>query len=147
MASLISRLPERELQRVARFGIVGLSGTLLDFGMLIALKNLGLPTLLAAALSYSGGILNNFTWNARWTYADQGQAQPGNQLWKFTLISLGGLGINQLALLALEPLFGKLFMDHSTAYLPAKIIGTGVVMVWNYLGNRLWTFRVRPTVD
>jgi putative flippase GtrA len=26
-------------------------------------------------------------------------------------------------------------------YLIAQVIATGIVLIWNFLGNRIWTFR------
>ena len=57
--------------RFGRFALVGALGTGLDMGLLLLLTAAGLPTLPANVISYSAGIVNNYTWNRRWTFADR----------------------------------------------------------------------------
>ena len=140
MSILTPTLNRNEPQRFFRFLVVGLSGTILDFGALITLKWLGMGTLLAATLSFSVGVVNNFTWNYHWTYADAHKGQLGVQFGQFVLVSALGLGINNLCVLSLESLASAWMPDPSLAYLPAKVAATGVVVFWNYFANRYWTF-------
>ena len=145
MSTFTSTLNRNEIQRFLRFLVVGLSGTILDFGLLIGLKWLGMGTLLAATLSFSAGVINNFTWNYYWTYADAQGERLGLQLGQFALVSALGLGINNLCVLSLESLSTAWMPDPSLAYLPAKIVATGVVVFWNYFANRYWTFNNKFT--
>ena len=133
-------MTHNEVKRFSRFMIVGVSGTLIDFGLLIGLKWLGLGTLLAATLSFSVAVVNNFTWNYRWTYADAQDKNPKIQLGQFVLVSVLGLAINNVCLLSLEYLATTWMPDPSLAYLPAKVAATGTVALWNYFANRFWTF-------
>lgn len=141
MSTLTSTLNRNEIQRFFRFLVVGLSGTLLDFGTLIALKWLGMGTLLAATLSFSAGLVNNFIWNYHWTYADIQSKQLGLQFGQFALVSGLGLALNNICVLSLESLSAALVPDPSLAYLPAKVAATAVVVFWNYFANRYWTFK------
>lgn len=140
MATLTTPLPNKEITRFARFLTVGALGTLIDFGILTVLKLAGLPTLLANSLSFTAGLLNNFTWNRLWTFADSVKANWRRQLAQFTLVSLVGLALNNLIVLSLEGVFSEWF-GAQWAYLPAKVIATGVVVFWNYFANRMWTFK------
>ena len=130
-----------EIQRFFRFLVVGLSGTILDFGILITLKWLGMGTLLAATLSFSAGLVNNFIWNYHWTYSDFHHDRPARQFGQFALVSGLGLALNNLCVLSLESLAAAWMPDPSLAYLPAKAAATGVVVFWNYFANRHWTFK------
>jgi putative flippase GtrA len=134
-------LPSKEWTRFARFLTVGALGTFLDFGLLTALKAIGLPTLPANSLSFSAGVLNNFTLNSRWTFADRRNENWRAQFIQFLLVSLAGLAINNVILLLLEAPLGALIGDAAWGYAPAKMIATGVVVFWNYFANRNWTFR------
>ncbi len=78
----------KELQRISRFLTVGAVGTLLDFGLLTVLKLTGLPTILANSLSFTAGLLNNFTWNRLWTFNDKIQNDWRRQFAQFTLVRL-----------------------------------------------------------
>jgi len=131
----------KELQRISRFLTVGAVGTLLDFGLLTVLKLAGLPTIFANSLSFTAGLLNNFTWNRLWTFNDKIQNDWRRQFAQFTLVSLFGLVLNNLIVLSLESVLGNILGQPDWGYLPAKVIATGVVVFWNYFANRMWTFK------
>ena len=144
MATLSHPLPNKELTRFSRFLTVGALGTLLDFGLLTMLKLAGLPTLFANSLSFTAGLINNFTWNRLWTFRDAAQANWQKQLVQYALVSLVGLALNDLLVLSLETVLGTWLGQPAWGYLPAKVVATGVVVFWNYFANRTWTFRVTP---
>ncbi|MBI3162026.1 MAG: GtrA family protein [Chloroflexi bacterium] len=141
MTTLSGTSTSREMERFSRFLAVGAVGTVLDFSLLTLLKLAGLPTLLANTLSFSTGLVNNFTWNRLWTFNDIIQPNWRKQLAQFTVVSLVGLALNNLIVLSLEGIFGSLLGQPDWGYLPAKVIATGVVVFWNYFANRMWTFR------
>ena len=141
MATLSTPLPKQEVTRFTRFLTVGAVGTLLDFSILTLLKLAGLPTLAANSLSFTAGLLNNFTWNRLWTFCDSLKTDWCEQLAKFTLVSLVGLALNNLIILSLEDIFGIILGQPQWGYLPAKVLATGVVVFWNYFANRTWTFK------
>lgn len=141
MTVLSGGVRTKETGRFARFLVVGAAGTLLDFGLLMLLKLVGLPTLTANTLSFLAGVANNFTWNRLWTFADAKRAGWGRQLGRFALVSLAGLALNNAIVLLLEAPLGALFGQRGWGYLPAKVVATGVVVFWNYSVNRAWTFR------
>jgi putative flippase GtrA len=140
MTSFATRISNKELQRFTRFLTVDALGTFLDFSLLSLLKALGLPTLLANSLSFTVGVVNNFTWNRLWTFSDAEQADWQRQLAQFILVSLVGLALNNAIVLWLEVPFGILLGQPDYGYLPAKVVATGVVVFWNYFANRYWTF-------
>ncbi len=70
MVALSNSFSNKEMQRISRFLAVGGVGTILDFSLLTLLKLAGLPTLFANSLSFTAGLLNNFTWNRLWTFND-----------------------------------------------------------------------------
>lgn len=129
-----------ETNRLLRFLAVGVSGTLVDFALLTVLKLAGWATLPANVLSYSLGILNNYTWNRRWTFADRQHKPWARQLLQFAAVSLIGLALNTLIVVWLEAPLASLFQGAAWSYLPAKALATAAVLLWNYAANRLWTF-------
>ncbi|MBK9603791.1 MAG: GtrA family protein [Anaerolineales bacterium] len=141
MAALSDTSSNKEIERFSRFLAVGAVGTLLDFSLLTLLKLAGLPTLLANSLSFTAGLVNNFTWNRLWTFGDAIQPDWRRQLVQFTAVSLVGLALNNLIVLSLEGIFGTMLGQPDWGYLPAKVIATGVVVFWNYFANRMWTFK------
>ena len=141
MTALSTITSKKKVIRFSRFLIVGGIGTALDFAMLTLLKLAGLPTLIANSLSFTVGLVNNFTWNRLWTFGDSIQSDWCKQLLQYTLISLVGLALNDLIVLSLENVFGSLLGLPEWGYLPAKVIATGVVVFWNYFANCMWTFK------
>jgi putative flippase GtrA len=130
----------RELERFVCFLIVGVSGTLLDFGLLTLLKMGGFATLVANSLAFSAGLVNNFTWNRLWTYSDSRRKGWAVQLGQFMVVSLVGLTLNNAIVLLFEAPFGALLNHPELGYLPAKLLATGVIVFWNFFLNRYWTF-------
>lgn len=140
MTSFATQISGREFQHFTRFLIVGAVGTFLDFGLLTLLKTFSLSTLIANSASFTAGVVNNFTWNRLWTFADAKGTDWRKQLAQFMLVSLVGLTLNNALVLALEKPLGTLLGQPDLGYLPAKVIATGVVVFWNYFANRYWTF-------
>jgi len=140
MTTISTTTSRKELTRFSRFLTVGAIGTALDFTILSLLKLAGLPTLFANSISFTAGLVNNFTWNSLWTFGDV-QSDWRKQLVQYTLISLVGLALNDLIVLSLEHILGSMLDQPEFGYLPAKVIATGVVVFWNYFANRMWTFR------
>jgi putative flippase GtrA len=108
MTALSSNFSSKEFQRFSRFLTVGAVGTLLDFSLLTLLKLAGPPTVLANSLSFTAGLLNNFTLNRLWTFQDR-QTDWRRQFAQFTLVSLVGLALNNFIVLSLENALGALF--------------------------------------
>ncbi|MCB9438350.1 MAG: GtrA family protein [Anaerolineales bacterium] len=141
MADTVFATKQLEITRLLRFMTVGLVGTLLDFTVLMSLKELLLmPTLLANTLSFSAGVVNNFTWNRLWTFADARSANVFKQFMQFTAVSIIGLLLNNLIVIALETPFAVLLGAEGYGYLPAKVVATGIVFMWNFTANRRLTF-------
>ncbi|NJL87303.1 MAG: glycosyltransferase [Leptolyngbyaceae cyanobacterium SM1_1_3] len=133
------------VQRFLRFGIVGLSGVVVDMVMLYLLSD---PSTLAWGLTRSKvvaaeiAILNNFLWNDAWTFADVAKAQQGWQarakrFLKFNIICLAGLSLN---VLLLNFLFNVVF-SQQYRYL-ANLIAIAVVTLWNFWINLKLSWRV-----
>jgi len=127
--------------RFLKFGLVGLSGVLVNEGLLWLLtENLGLYYLLSAAIAVETAIITNFILNDIWTFRDR--RTPGNKSLlgrglKFNLVSLGGLGINIAILWTVTEVVG-------ISYLIANLIGIAGATLWNFTINTLWTWRAKP---
>ncbi len=137
------RLSTLKDSRFPRFALVGLSGVVVDMGLLFLLSDprcLGLGLTRSKVVAAEFAILNNFWWNDRWTFGDlvPGQRTLGGtlrRLVKFNSICLAGLALN-VALLNLQ--FNLLGMNR---YL-ANAVAIAVVTAWNYLLNRARAWRV-----
>jgi len=127
-----------ELLRFIKFCAVGLSGVLVNMGLLWWLTEFaGLFYLLSAAVSIETSIISNFVLNNYFTFRDRrpsGVKPFFNYLVKFNLVSLAGLGLNMGVLWLLTEVFG-------IYYLLSNLCGIAVATLWNYLVNTWWTWK------
>ncbi|MFA7252428.1 MAG: glycosyltransferase [Candidatus Paceibacterota bacterium] len=125
----------REFQRMIRYGLVGVTGTLIDLAFLfILVEYFHLQVILAATISFILAATNNFVWNKIWTFNNKNKAYH-HQYLKFLIISFIGLNITLLLMSLLHLILGLW-------YILAKIITSLLVLYWNYWGNKHWTFKV-----
>jgi dolichol-phosphate mannosyltransferase len=134
------------LQKFWRFGLVGLSGVLVDMAILYLLHStLGLPLTRSKIVAAEVAIINNFFWNDAWTFAEVSQQQQGwsarlKRFVKFNAICLGGLVLNVLVLNGIYNLvFGQRW-----AYM-ANLIAIAIVTFWNFWLNLKLSWRVTQT--
>jgi dolichol-phosphate mannosyltransferase len=140
----LSQLHQRfPIQRFVRFGLVGLSGVVVDMVILYLLHStLGLPLTRSKIVAAEVAILNNFIWNDAWTFADVSMLQQGwrarlQRLLKFNAICLGGLVLNVLMLNVIYNLvFGQRW-----AY-AANLVAIAIVTFWNFWLNLKLSWRV-----
>ena len=132
------------INKFFRFGVVGASGAVIDFGLTALCKGIfGIPELLANAIGFTVAATSNYYLNRVWTWKSTSK-EVGVEYAKFFIVSLIGLGINSLIVFLLKdicivPRFVDTTLDWN--FWVAKIIATAVVMVWNFLVNNFFTFR------
>lgn len=125
--------PHRDFARQASaFVGVGLVAAVVHYGVLVALVEGGLAgPVLATLVGYVAGGVVSYVLNRRHTYCSE--RPHAEATWRFAVVALVGFLLTG-AIMAL--LTGRLALP----YLPAQILTTGVVLVWSFLANRIWTF-------
>jgi putative flippase GtrA len=119
--------------QLVKFGLVGVSGYLINLGVFAVLSgSLDVHHLIAAVGAFVVAVSSNFFWNRHWTFA-AGDGHAGFQAARFFAVSATALLIN---LVVLEALVGGTSMGDLTA----QAIAVAVAMPFNFLGNKLWTF-------
>jgi putative flippase GtrA len=117
-----------------KFGIVGVSNTLLAFAIYtVLLKVFGVWYLAASAVGFIVGAVNGFLLNRRWTFA----GHVGDSLTpvRWGVVQGCGLALNEGLLF--------LFVDGAgVEKLLGQAFATVVVTVLTFLVNRAWTFRM-----
>jgi putative flippase GtrA len=124
------------LVQFLKFGIVGVSNTLLTFLVYtLLLKVFGVWYIAASAVGFVVGATNGFMLNRRWTFA----GHVGDSLTpvRWAVVQGCGLGVN-LGLLYL------LVHDARLDELLAQAFATVVVTISTFFVNRAWTFRHEP---
>lgn len=114
------------------FSAVGVVGTAAHYFVLIVLHEfLDLNPLIASAFGFILGALVNYSLNYHVTF--ESNASHGPAILKFYLIATVGFLLNMVIM--------WLMLHHfEMHYIVSQLFATGVVLVWGFLGNSLWTF-------
>jgi 4-amino-4-deoxy-L-arabinose transferase-like glycosyltransferase len=115
------------------FALVGLAGTAAHYAVLYLLVEWGqVGAVLASGWGALTGLIVNYFLNHGLTF---NSVQPHWRTFpKFALVGSFGLGLNLL-------LMAGLVNGLQLYYLYAQVLVTGIVLVWNFFANRLWTFK------
>jgi putative flippase GtrA len=122
-----------------KFGIVGVSNTLLTFAVYtLLLKGFGVWYIAASAVGFLFGAANGFLWNRRWTFREH----VGDALTPVRWFVVQGCG------LLLDLALVYLFVEHvGLDKLLGQACATIFVTVLTFFVNRAWTFRMHPAAD
>lgn len=127
-----------ELIRLAKFCAVGLSGVVVNEGVLWLLTAFAsLPYYVSAVFGIEASIISNFILNDYFTFSDRRTGQGKSfikRLLKFNLTCLAGAGIQYGLLLLFTGVFG-------VYYLISNLIGIAVAFLWNYFVSSWWAWK------
>lgn len=116
-----------------KFGAVGVSGTFIDFGITYLLKEkCKVNKFLANSSGFMFAVVSNYLLNRFWTFHSADPA-VAVQFSKFLVISIVGLTMNNAIIYWLNE-------KQKINFYFAKVIATGVVMLWNFWANLTFTF-------
>jgi len=132
VASLLS---VRNWQQLGKFCVVGAVGYLINLAVYDALLHAGLHYLVAATCSFLVAVTSNYFWNRIWTFREH-RGHVGIQGMRFFIVSVVALAANLLVLHLLVAYAG---LDK----LPAQAVAIVLVTPLNFVGNKLWSFRLR----
>lgn len=139
----VARSNKQEIKRFTKFAIVGGGGLILDYAILNALTLLfGMDSAPAVAIAFVCAATNNFIWNRLWVYPESRVEKKRKQLPVFLAVNAAGLLINEVILYLLEVPLATLLASDFLGLNLTKGIAAVVVMVWNFVVNRLVTFRM-----
>jgi putative flippase GtrA len=120
--------------------------------------------LVCNALAYILSLTNGFCLNRGWTFKDKRDCSVWEQATKFAAVNIVGWAINTsiIALLVamamsvhvhahfasrVGSIFADLIAGHAKRHYSllllnaAGVLATGIVLIWNYIGNRHWSFK------
>ena len=137
------------ISKFIKFGVVGASGMVVDFGVLYLLRDVaGLHDLLANTISFTAAATSNYFLNRIWTFRSH-EKNVGVEYLKFLLVSVIGLLINNGVLLLSKFLWPVAYETGTITLLGVtidyfylfKLLAIAITTMWNFLGNMLFTFR------
>jgi putative flippase GtrA len=130
--SRLALLRRHSLVQFLCFGFVGMAATAVHYSVALAISQVT-SVFLANVIGYSAGILTSYSGHYRFTFIDA-RGRHINRFPRFVLVSLTGLALSQLTLLALIKF----------VTLPdwqALLISVIVLPPLTFLLNRQWVFR------
>jgi len=134
-----SRLPAGSIGRMLRFGIVGLSGVVVNQGLLMLLHGtFKAPLLLSSILAIEISILTNFLLNHIWTWRLP-LREPGlirRVVQYHAAAVMAAFAGNVIVLMSAVELF-------NVDYRIANLVGIAVGTVINFTAGEVWIFRPR----
>jgi putative flippase GtrA len=126
------------LLQFVKFGIVGVSNTLIFFAVYtLLLKVFGVWYVAASGIGFAVGAVNGFLWNRAWTF--KGHVGDALTPVRWFVVQTAGLLLN-LGLV-------YLFVDGAGLdELVGQAVTIVIVTVTTFLANRAWTFRGHDAV-
>jgi putative flippase GtrA len=123
----------RQFRRFLHFAAVSLLGTVAHYLLLVALvEGAGADPVVGSVAGFCLGALVNYGMSHRYVFrSDRAHHEA---LPRFFAVALSGLAWNTL-------LMSLLIHRLDWPYLPAQIVTTGLLVMWHYAVNALWTFR------
>jgi len=152
-----------EARRFIKFCIIGFGSLLLSLVVFNIAYAMTKRLIFSSTVTYAASVANGFFWNRRWTFRDRRAHPVWHQATKFAFFNLIGYCLNiatYSSCVAFAAAFHEYHFDSSQfsrllpvilgghappfSYLLVNIAGvlaTGVVMIWNYLMSRFFTFK------
>lgn len=127
----------------AKFAMVGVLNTAIDFGvlnLLIAATGItsGASIIPLNAVAFSCAVVNSYFWNRRWVFAN---AKSANFV-VFFLVTVIGVAINSGIVFTITTFVPKVWAVDNTIWVNiAKVLATGISLFWNFAGYRLFVFK------
>lgn len=116
-----------------RFLLVGGVATATHYCVLVlAVELFDTRPVFASGVGFLAGAIVNYLLNRHFTF--RSDALHSAALPRFFVIAGVGLALNQGLMHVLSTRLGW-------PYLLAQVVATGLVLLWNFAGNSLWTFR------
>lgn len=118
-------------KQLFRFGIVGFTAFLIDAGLLYILTDfLHIHYLISSVISFTVSLIYNYILSIFWVF-DVKKKQTYKEVLLFTILSVIGLGINQLVMYV-----GVDFLN--IYYMLCKIMATIIVMIYNFITRKIF---------
>lgn len=129
------------MEQIVKFGIVGVLATLIDMGVLMFLREaFGLDDLVAAPISFTISVIFNYICSMKYVFERRDDMSRQREFIIFVILSIIGLGINQLVMWGLK---GRLeFLQnwqliYHFEYMIRKVVATVIVLIWNFVSRKV----------
>jgi putative flippase GtrA len=133
------RKPHNWVQLI-KFCMVGGSGYVVNLCVFaLCVEVIGLHHLVGATAAFVVAVINNFWWNRHWTFR-AGQGRAGFQAARFFIVSVA-------AFLFAASVLELLVSVAELPELPSQAIAIVAATPLNFIGNKMWSFRIELSRD
>jgi putative flippase GtrA len=137
MASLRRRFAEL-IPELAKFGAVGLTGTVIDLGGAAYLHvHLGIGPMVSKALSITAATIVTYLGSRFWTFRHRVNQALLREGTLFAALNLVGLAIAEVVIAFTTYGLG---LKSALAYNAASVLGTGLGTIFRYFSYKKWVF-------
>lgn len=117
--------------QIISFGMVGFLCFFIDYGLLLGLTELvGINYLISSGISFTVSVVVNYLLSMKFVFESKEKNSRVREFVLFVILSLVGLGINQLVMWVTVEKMGILYQI-------SKIAATAIVMVYNFISRKL----------
>lgn len=144
-------LSRERLLRVAKqfsvFVVIGGINTAIDFAVLnIAIYMSGITSgfglFILNTISFLVAVINSYFMNKYWTFQDVTRNQEETKFAQFIGVSLVGSGINSSIVAGITSFIAPVFGISPVLWANvAKLFATGISLIWNFVGYKLFVFK------
>ena len=118
--------------QMLKFSVVGITAFLIDYVLLwVFTEFVGFDYTTSNILSYTIGTIYNYVLSVRWVFSVRSKHSQRVIFIVFVVLSLIGLGLNQLLLVVLVELGGW-------GYMVAKLVASIIVSIYNYVTRKIY---------
>ena len=115
-----------------KFGFVGFLCFFIDWGIMVFLTEVfGINPLISSTISFTVSVTVNYILSVTFVFETDKNANKGSQFVIFVLLSIVGLGVNELCMWLGTDLLG-------IHYMITKVGATAVVMVYNFITRKIF---------
>lgn len=123
---------KKNIVQLMRFGIVGGTAFLIDYGILYCLTEFAdINYLISGMFSFAISVIYNYILSRIWVFEVKENNNKIKEFSIFVILSIIGLGINQLIMYIGVDKIG-------IHYMVTKIIATAIVMVYNFVTRKMF---------
>ena len=120
------------VRQFVSFCVLGTVGTLAHYIVLVLGVELGGGPVVFSTLGFiAGGLVNHAL---SYYYIFRSYSAHPYTITKFFTVAIFGLGLNTIV-------FSYAIYALRLHYLVGQVLATGIVVIWNFVGNRWWAFR------